>query len=77
MRLKYPHLFKTVEPNTYMTSEFRDEIPFNLGMMWYLRKTHSHLNLSSRSSVTAYQISGRNFFQLGDDMTTRSSRLIL
>ncbi|MFS8021060.1 hypothetical protein Hanom_Chr16g01423011 [Helianthus anomalus] len=43
-------------------------------MMWHSRKIHSHLDLliliSLHSSDTAYQISGRNLFQVGDDVTT-------
>ncbi|MFS7978577.1 hypothetical protein Hanom_Chr10g00917081 [Helianthus anomalus] len=58
--------------------EFRDEIPFKLGMMWHQRKIHSHLDMSLHSlhySKTAYQISGRNFFQVGDDVTTRTFKV--
>ncbi|MFS7919043.1 hypothetical protein Hanom_Chr03g00208271 [Helianthus anomalus] len=56
---------------------FGEKFPFKLGMMWYPRETHSHLNLSSHFSVTAYQISERNFFQVEDDVTTRNFRLLL
>ncbi|KAJ0879942.1 hypothetical protein HanRHA438_Chr10g0457301 [Helianthus annuus] len=31
MMLKYSHLFKTVEPNPDTTSEFQEEIPFQVG----------------------------------------------
>ncbi|MFS7978576.1 hypothetical protein Hanom_Chr10g00917071 [Helianthus anomalus] len=47
-------------------------------MMWYPRKIHSHLDMSLHSlhySKTAYQISGRNFFQVGDDVTTRTFKV--
>ncbi|MFS7984950.1 hypothetical protein Hanom_Chr11g00992681 [Helianthus anomalus] len=40
-------------------------------MMWHARKIHSHPNLSLHFLETAYQILGRNFFQVGDDVTTR------
>ncbi|MFS7994382.1 hypothetical protein Hanom_Chr12g01105291 [Helianthus anomalus] len=46
-------------------------------MMWHPRKIHSHLDLSLHSSEIAYQISGRNFFQVGDDVTTRISKPFL
>ncbi|MFS7888336.1 hypothetical protein Hanom_Chr00s000001g01593771 [Helianthus anomalus] len=39
--------------------------------MWYPRKIHSHPDLTLRRFWIAYQISGRNFFQVGDDVTTR------
>ncbi|MFS7911143.1 hypothetical protein Hanom_Chr02g00114561 [Helianthus anomalus] len=38
--------------------------------MWHPRKNHSHPDLSLHSSMTTTQISGRNFFQVGDDVTT-------
>ncbi|KAJ0480415.1 hypothetical protein HanIR_Chr13g0631451 [Helianthus annuus] len=41
-------------------------------MMWYPRKIRTSLNLSLHSSVLTCQISGRNFFQVGDDVTTRT-----
>ncbi|MFS7939020.1 hypothetical protein Hanom_Chr05g00446751 [Helianthus anomalus] len=44
--------------------------------LWYLRKIHCHLNLLFHFFETAYQISGRNFFQLGDDVTTCNFRLL-
>ncbi|MFS7906219.1 hypothetical protein Hanom_Chr01g00056721 [Helianthus anomalus] len=58
---------------------FGTKFPFKLGMMWHPRKTHSHLDLSTLTYLsyhfsffeTAYQISGRNFFQVGDDVKTR------
>ncbi|MFS7952709.1 hypothetical protein Hanom_Chr07g00610111 [Helianthus anomalus] len=49
---------------------FGTKFPFKLGMMWYPRKIHSHPDLTSRHFWTTYQISGRNFFQVGDDVTT-------
>ncbi|MFS7890276.1 hypothetical protein Hanom_Chr00s000020g01616811 [Helianthus anomalus] len=41
--------------------------------MWYPGKTHSHpdLLITSFLSLTIYLISGRNFFQVGDDVTNR------
>ncbi|MFS7916849.1 hypothetical protein Hanom_Chr03g00182191 [Helianthus anomalus] len=44
-------------------------------MMRYPRKMHSHPELTSHCLWTAYQISGRNFFQVGDDVTTRLSKV--
>ncbi|MFS8004352.1 hypothetical protein Hanom_Chr13g01224751 [Helianthus anomalus] len=48
-------------------------------MMWYPRKIHSHpdLDLSSRWFWDTCQISGRNFFQVGDDVTTRKFKSLL
>ncbi|MFS7913399.1 hypothetical protein Hanom_Chr02g00141371 [Helianthus anomalus] len=45
-------------------------------MMWHLRKICSNLDLSLRFSVSACQISGRNFFHVGDDVTTQSPGLV-
>ncbi|MFS8003362.1 hypothetical protein Hanom_Chr13g01213111 [Helianthus anomalus] len=39
--------------------------------LWYPRKIHSHPDLTPRRFWITYQISGRNFFQVGDDVTTR------
>ncbi|MFS7977735.1 hypothetical protein Hanom_Chr10g00907511 [Helianthus anomalus] len=39
--------------------------------MWPPRKIRNHLKLPLHFPVIAYQISGRNFFQVGDDVTTR------
>ncbi|MFS7910666.1 hypothetical protein Hanom_Chr02g00108911 [Helianthus anomalus] len=50
---------------------FGTKFPFKLGMMWYPGKVHSHPDLTLRRFWAAYQISGRNFFQVGDDVTTR------
>ncbi|MFS8005513.1 hypothetical protein Hanom_Chr13g01238211 [Helianthus anomalus] len=36
-----------------------------------LEEIHSHPSLSFHFRETAYQISERNFFQVGDDVTTR------
>ncbi|MFS7901238.1 hypothetical protein Hanom_Chr00s183104g01832401 [Helianthus anomalus] len=47
-------------------------------MMSHLSKFRNNLDSSLRffsSSVTACQISGRNFFQVGDDVTTRTSKV--
>ncbi|MFS7992767.1 hypothetical protein Hanom_Chr12g01086191 [Helianthus anomalus] len=40
--------------------------------MWHPRRIHSHPDLSLHFFEIAYQISGRNFFQVGDDVTTRN-----
>ncbi|MFS7951475.1 hypothetical protein Hanom_Chr07g00595571 [Helianthus anomalus] len=54
---------------------FRMKFPFKLGMMWYSGKIHSHSDTSLHFYETAYQISGRNFFQVGDDVTTRTCKV--
>ncbi|MFS7975756.1 hypothetical protein Hanom_Chr10g00884461 [Helianthus anomalus] len=41
-----------------------------VNMLWHLRKICSNLDSSLHSSVPTYQNSGRNFFQVGDDVTT-------
>ncbi|MFS7934203.1 hypothetical protein Hanom_Chr05g00388821 [Helianthus anomalus] len=38
-------------------------------MMWHLSKICSNLDFSLHYSVLTWQISGRNFFQVGDDVT--------
>ncbi|KAF5805254.1 hypothetical protein HanRHA438_Chr05g0216691 [Helianthus annuus] len=38
-------------------------------MMWHLGKICHNLDFSLHSSVLTCQISGRNFFQVGDDVT--------
>ncbi|KAF5798935.1 hypothetical protein HanXRQr2_Chr07g0298811 [Helianthus annuus] len=43
--------------------------------MWYPAKIHSHPDLTLCRFWTTYQISGRNFFQVGDDVTTRNSKV--
>ncbi|MFS7911859.1 hypothetical protein Hanom_Chr02g00123061 [Helianthus anomalus] len=52
------------------------KFPLKLGMLWHSRKTHSDPDLSHHFSELACQISGRNFFQVGDDVTTRISRAL-
>ncbi|MFS7910979.1 hypothetical protein Hanom_Chr02g00112561 [Helianthus anomalus] len=58
-------------------ANFGTKFPFKLGTMWYPRKNHSHrhLDLTPRHFRFAYQISGRNFFQVGDDVTTRTLKV--
>ncbi|MFS7967986.1 hypothetical protein Hanom_Chr09g00792231 [Helianthus anomalus] len=43
--------------------------------MWHPRKIHSHPDLTPRHSWITYQISGQNFFQVGDDVTTRNFKV--
>ncbi|MFS8021477.1 hypothetical protein Hanom_Chr16g01427811 [Helianthus anomalus] len=50
---------------------------FKLGMMWHPRKTDNNLDLSLHPFVLSCQISGRNFFQVGDDVTTRTFKVSL
>ncbi|MFS7978502.1 hypothetical protein Hanom_Chr10g00916251 [Helianthus anomalus] len=57
-------------------ANFRTKFPFKLGMMWYLGKIHSHLDLTPYCFRIAYQISGRNFFQVRDDVTTRDFKVL-
>ncbi|MFS7947988.1 hypothetical protein Hanom_Chr06g00554631 [Helianthus anomalus] len=45
-------------------------------MMWHPRKIRYHLKPSLLFTETVYQISGRNFFQVGDDVTTRNYKVI-
>ncbi|MFS7946084.1 hypothetical protein Hanom_Chr06g00531871 [Helianthus anomalus] len=62
-----------VESTPDVTSKFRGKISFKLGMMWHptdLAVIWMLKFLSLHSSVLTYQISGRNFFQVGDDVTT-------
>ncbi|MFS8006252.1 hypothetical protein Hanom_Chr14g01247021 [Helianthus anomalus] len=40
--------------------------------MCHSGKIHNHPKLSLLFAETTYQISGRNFFQVGDDVTTRN-----
>ncbi|MFS7900430.1 hypothetical protein Hanom_Chr00s113042g01808431 [Helianthus anomalus] len=40
-------------------------------MMWHLGKTYNNPDFSIHSFVLTCQISGRNFFQVGDDVTTQ------
>ncbi|MFS8024452.1 hypothetical protein Hanom_Chr16g01463391 [Helianthus anomalus] len=40
-------------------------------LLWHPRKIHSHSDLTPYCFWVTYQISGRNFFQLGDDVTSR------
>ncbi|MFS7929178.1 hypothetical protein Hanom_Chr04g00329431 [Helianthus anomalus] len=44
-------------------------------MMWQLRIIRNNLDLSLHSSVLICQISGRNFFQVGDDVTTQTFKI--
>ncbi|MFS7942167.1 hypothetical protein Hanom_Chr06g00485081 [Helianthus anomalus] len=46
-----------------------------LDLMWHLRKTYSTLDLPLHPSMLTCQISGRNFFQVGDDVTIRTSKV--
>ncbi|MFS7977889.1 hypothetical protein Hanom_Chr10g00909271 [Helianthus anomalus] len=39
--------------------------------MWHSGKIHSSPDLTLSRFRSTYQISGRNFFQVGDDVTTR------
>ncbi|MFS7953574.1 hypothetical protein Hanom_Chr07g00620331 [Helianthus anomalus] len=39
--------------------------------MWHLRKIRNNLDFSLHPFVLTRQILGRNFFQVGDDVTTR------
>ncbi|MFS7995915.1 hypothetical protein Hanom_Chr12g01123721 [Helianthus anomalus] len=74
MTLYYRGLFKQLTLLLISLANFRTKFLFKLGMMWHPRKIHSHFDLliliSLHHSKTAYQISGRNFFQVGDDVTT-------
>ncbi|MFS8025017.1 hypothetical protein Hanom_Chr16g01470071 [Helianthus anomalus] len=55
---------------------FGTKFHFKLGMMWHLRKIRSHLDFfSPHSSGIAHQISGRNFFQVRNDLTTRTLKV--
>ncbi|MFS7994475.1 hypothetical protein Hanom_Chr12g01106501 [Helianthus anomalus] len=56
-------------------ANFGTKFPFKLGMMWHPRKIHSHPELSPHYFWITYQISGRNFVQVGDDVTTRTSKV--
>ncbi|KAJ0513230.1 hypothetical protein HanHA300_Chr10g0355181 [Helianthus annuus] len=56
---------------------FGTKFPFKLGMMWHPQKIDSHhLNSLLHSPTITWQISGRNFFQVGDDVTTCIFRLL-
>ncbi|MFS7988644.1 hypothetical protein Hanom_Chr11g01037331 [Helianthus anomalus] len=44
-------------------------------MMWHLGKICNNLDVSLHFFVLACQIPGRNFFQVGDDVTTRTFRV--
>ncbi|MFS8034293.1 hypothetical protein Hanom_Chr17g01579471 [Helianthus anomalus] len=48
---------------------FGTKFPFKLGMMWHPREL--------RHFWSTYQISGRNFFQVRDDVTTRDFKSFL
>ncbi|MFS7929267.1 hypothetical protein Hanom_Chr04g00330501 [Helianthus anomalus] len=43
--------------------------------LWYPLKIHSHADLSPHYVWVTYQISGINFFQVSDDVTTRTSKV--
>ncbi|MFS7997618.1 hypothetical protein Hanom_Chr12g01143901 [Helianthus anomalus] len=45
--------------------------------LWHMGKIHSHPNLTLRHLRGTYQISGRNFFQVGDDVTTQTFKVFL
>ncbi|MFS7946511.1 hypothetical protein Hanom_Chr06g00537121 [Helianthus anomalus] len=44
--------------------------------MWYPQKIHSHPELTSCGFGFAYQISGQNFFQVRDDVTTQDFKSV-
>ncbi|MFS7997360.1 hypothetical protein Hanom_Chr12g01140871 [Helianthus anomalus] len=49
-----------------------------MGMMWHLGKIHIHPDLTPcciQIFGIAYQIWGRNFFQVGDDVTIRACKV--
>ncbi|MFS7958721.1 hypothetical protein Hanom_Chr08g00682071 [Helianthus anomalus] len=43
--------------------------------MWHLSKIRNNLDFSLHSSGVTCQISGQNFFQVGDDVTTRTFKV--
>ncbi|MFS8017363.1 hypothetical protein Hanom_Chr15g01379511 [Helianthus anomalus] len=51
---------------------FGTKFHFKLRMTWHLGKIGSNLYLSLHSFVFTCQILGRNFFQVRDDVTTRT-----
>ena len=73
MKLKYPQLFKNNATTTEAeaTTEFRDEIPNQRGDDVTPQEKPVNDTTYLASSVSTYQISRRNFFQVGDNVTTR------
>ncbi|KAJ0434948.1 hypothetical protein HanIR_Chr17g0887741 [Helianthus annuus] len=55
---------------------FGTKFPFKLGMMWRPGKIHSHPDLAHYRVRSIYQISGRNFFQVGDDVTNQYFKVL-
>ncbi|KAF5789963.1 hypothetical protein HanXRQr2_Chr09g0377461 [Helianthus annuus] len=65
-------MVQTIESTPDVTGKFRGEISFKLGMMWHPGKICINFDLSLHCTMLTRQISGRNFFQVGDDVTTRT-----
>ncbi|MFS7966459.1 hypothetical protein Hanom_Chr09g00773981 [Helianthus anomalus] len=75
----YPLLVEQLYQLLISSTNFGTKFPFKLGMMWYPRRIHSHPELTSCivQFLIACQISGRNFFQVGDDVTTQTFKVIV
>ncbi|MFS7995514.1 hypothetical protein Hanom_Chr12g01118781 [Helianthus anomalus] len=46
-----------------------------MARLWHLRIIRSNLEFSLHFSVLTCQIPGRNFFQVGDDVTTQTFKV--
>ncbi|MFS7912707.1 hypothetical protein Hanom_Chr02g00133071 [Helianthus anomalus] len=77
MKPWYPKLVEQLYQLLISLTNFGTKFPFKLGMMWCPRRIHSHPELTSYivPFSIACQISGQNFFQVGDDVTTRTSKV--